>query len=304
MLSLTRPGGWAFGEILTSAQVEALDASQAKAIDGTGGGTYTPSVKIIINGQGLQVNTLTVTGTLSLLGNTTVGNASTDAFSVLATSTFSAPVTLNDALVANEVADFYNGVIVHSGGELLASGDAVFGDGPSRAFTVNGTGTFNAPINANDTVDFQADATFHTSSFVLIGGSAQLGNDSSKTLTIGAALANALSFTGEGRVPGTWGGQLPGSNFTVSAYDGQLFQTYNGTLSSAITYTLSASGAKAGDVMVFFTGGSVPNYPSQNITLKSNIGGQNVTFLHGQPLQFAWYAFDGSGWWLVYATQY
>src|SRR3954462_6718911 len=145
MLSLTKLGGWAFGELLTSAQMEALDASQAQAIDGVGGGTYTPSVKIIINGQGLQVNNLTVTGLLTLTGNTTVGNSSGDLLTVIATPTFSAATTFTNTVTFSAATlEIFDDIFVHTGHLLQVNSGASFGTTSADAFTVNGTATFNA----------------------------------------------------------------------------------------------------------------------------------------------------------------
>lgn len=43
-------GGWAFGEILRSSEMNTLDADHAKAIDGTGGGTYTLAATLFLTG--------------------------------------------------------------------------------------------------------------------------------------------------------------------------------------------------------------------------------------------------------------
>src|SRR5690242_15870493 len=47
--------GWAFGEILTSAQMNALDTDHSNAIDGAGGGDSSPTAVIGIKGKGLSV---------------------------------------------------------------------------------------------------------------------------------------------------------------------------------------------------------------------------------------------------------
>lgn len=50
-MSFTRvnPSGWNPGDKLTSTQMNSLDTQQSQAIDGAGGGTYTPSATISIN---------------------------------------------------------------------------------------------------------------------------------------------------------------------------------------------------------------------------------------------------------------
>lgn len=51
----TKVSGWAFGEILTSAQMNSLDTDHANAIDGVGGGVYSPSAEIEIADGGLHL---------------------------------------------------------------------------------------------------------------------------------------------------------------------------------------------------------------------------------------------------------
>lgn len=273
--------------------MEALDASQAQAVDGVGGGTYTPSAKIIINGQGLQANNLTVTGLLSLTGNTTVGNSSSDLLTVVATPTFSAATTFTNTVTFNGATlEIFSDIFVHSGHLLQVNSGASFGTTASDAFTVNGTATFNAPLTCNASADFQDDATFHTSSFVLVGGSAQLGNDSSKRLSIHATLDTLVNLIGEGRVPQSWGGSTPASGHTFSAADGQIFWV-NPFNTGPIVYQLSATGAVPGDIMIFFTGRV---WPADTVTIKSNGSGQDAVFIHNQPNQLAIFTFNGSSW--------
>jgi hypothetical protein len=282
---LTRPGGWAFGELLTSAQVEALDASQARGVDGTGGGTYTPSVKIIINGQGLQVNSLTVTGTLSLLGNTTIGNAPSDALSVLATSTFSAPVTLNDALTANDTVDFFADATVHTSALFTVGGSSSIGNDSSKNLTVGATSTFNAPITANDNVEVWGDLTCHSATTTNLAGDVTIGLNSTKSLVVesgadfnAGATLSALIVNGESAfngatalgsstsdpidVPGTmnlhnalaysFNGRVPSrpilatdADHSYAVSDGN--EVIFADLQADRTLTLSKTGAKDGD---------------------------------------------------------
>jgi hypothetical protein len=72
-LSFTRvnPGGWVSNDLITVAQINGIDVNQSRAVDGTGGGVYTPSADIDIDGtEGLVVSAdsgLTVTGTAGLI---------------------------------------------------------------------------------------------------------------------------------------------------------------------------------------------------------------------------------------------
>jgi hypothetical protein len=53
--SRVKLGGWAFGEVLTSAQMNALDVDHTNAVDGAGGGDSSPTAVIGIKGKGLSV---------------------------------------------------------------------------------------------------------------------------------------------------------------------------------------------------------------------------------------------------------
>ena len=68
MFSRVNPIGWALFEELTSAQMNQLDINASRAIDGTFGGTYTPSGPININGM-MSVTNMNIT-------NLSVENAS------------------------------------------------------------------------------------------------------------------------------------------------------------------------------------------------------------------------------------
>jgi hypothetical protein len=272
--------------------MEALDASQAKAIDGVGGGTYTPSTKIIINGQGLQVISLTVTGTLSLLGNTTVGNSNTDLFRVNATSTFSAPVTLNDTLVANGTADFFADLTVHTGALLTVGGSASLGNDATKTLTIGATSTLNAPFTLNDSADFWGDVVVHSAHAFTAAGDVTLGNDSSKTLNIGAALASVLSYTGSGRVPFKLYTGLGNSDATVSAGDGNVFHLPHSN-AAVRSYKLTASGASNNDFAIFYQGFGSNLANDIRITTDS---GLLYTFVSGASASFIVLFFRGSGW--------
>lgn len=64
-----KPASWALGEVLTSAQANTIDSQLPSAIDGTGGGTYTPGFGIVIGGAGLiSVGTYEIH--LAAIGNT------------------------------------------------------------------------------------------------------------------------------------------------------------------------------------------------------------------------------------------
>lgn len=51
----TSGAGYAFGAKLPATHMTTIATNQPKAVDGSGGGTYTPSAEIIVNGSGLQL---------------------------------------------------------------------------------------------------------------------------------------------------------------------------------------------------------------------------------------------------------
>jgi len=297
VLSLIKPSGWAFGETLFSDQMEALDASQAKAIDGTGGGTYTPTTKITINGQGLQVNNLTVTGALTLNGNTTIGNSSTDTLTVVATAGFSAPVTLDDTFRANDTSDFYGNVVVHTGSSFHVFSGAAFGTSDADEFDVNATARFFASVRVDGAIDVYGEKLeLHTGTDFSARANVRLGDSSANELTVNALLANPLGFTGTGRV-GLVPGFLPSGSATLQASSGQSFRV--DPSGAPRTYTLSTTGAQDGDLMFFYTGGGVGQAMQTNVTITSGIGGQGCQFNTGDTFQSALFIFDSGAWWLT-----
>ena len=64
--SRAKPAGWAFGEILTSAQQNQIDTNQANAVDGVDGGTYNLSAPLSILGDTVTFDTVVVTDFLSV----------------------------------------------------------------------------------------------------------------------------------------------------------------------------------------------------------------------------------------------
>jgi hypothetical protein len=53
-LTAVKPGGWDVEEVLTSDQMNALQVELLKAIDGEGGGTYTLTAPLVLDGEAVQ----------------------------------------------------------------------------------------------------------------------------------------------------------------------------------------------------------------------------------------------------------
>jgi hypothetical protein len=52
---ILKSGNWAFGEILTSAQMNVLNGALPNALDGGAGGSYSPTATIVIKGKGASI---------------------------------------------------------------------------------------------------------------------------------------------------------------------------------------------------------------------------------------------------------
>ena len=115
-------GGWTDLSVLTAAEVELLDAGNFSAIDGDAGGTWGPTNKIIIGGQGLHVtaplwadNLLITAGStarvLGLVGNP--GKLLMQAYSLL-----SVEANATAEILANAVFNVYGTQNVQPGGVL------------------------------------------------------------------------------------------------------------------------------------------------------------------------------------------
>ena len=57
-LSRANPAGWALNEIFTSAQANAMDIEITKALDGDGGGSYSPTTVLRVAGEGFGISSL------------------------------------------------------------------------------------------------------------------------------------------------------------------------------------------------------------------------------------------------------
>lgn len=66
MFTSPKLGGWAFGELLTSAQMNQFNTDHPNAIDGVGGGTYALTAPLILNGDDVTIgDNLIVSGTIT-----------------------------------------------------------------------------------------------------------------------------------------------------------------------------------------------------------------------------------------------
>jgi hypothetical protein len=107
-----KPLGWAFGEILTSAQMNSFGTQIIRALDGTGGGSYTLAAPLIIDGDVVQLSEL----------EATVGII--DALQVNNTALFGSDVNVTGDVFADDLVATDD---VTAGGDLSVGGNASVG---------------------------------------------------------------------------------------------------------------------------------------------------------------------------------
>jgi hypothetical protein len=156
-LTNPKPLGWAFGEILTSAQMNSFGTQLTRALDGTGGGSYTLTNPLVLAGDVVEFDDvvinddltvdddalvsgdLTVGGSLSLVGTAFLGT-------VAASSVSTGALTASGATALNG-----NVTLGNSGTDLTTLAGILGFTGTGR---VQMTGTVHP--NANTAVDVAA----------------------------------------------------------------------------------------------------------------------------------------------------
>lgn len=159
-LTLANPIGWAFGELLTSAQMNHLQNEIVKALDGAGGGgPYSPAAALILAGAGLRLQGAQhqVTGTLSVMNLATLRVASGG--------------------VAN--VESGGGLNVQAGGALDVDGAADFSD----PITLSGNGHVRKRIHSH-IADANLSVGVNTADVVRIEGSGTSALSADRTLTL------------------------------------------------------------------------------------------------------------------------
>jgi hypothetical protein len=267
---------------------------------------------------------LRVFGDANLRGNVTIGSGPSQSLTVQSPTTFVRTVThqddvtfdddveMNATLTVDGAATFNATTQLGSsatdtctvGGPLVAQRDATFQN------SVEIEGSLNAGNSSGDTHEFRGQVTFNndvtlaTASLTVGGdlevtGDSILGSSDSDTVTIPASLvvsgdmtfngqlANALTYTGFGRVPFRPGILTIAGTTTINVASGNVFYLPNnpaGTLSIA---SLSDTGAADGDCMIFIkagvagsfrvdlpSGGSISAGAPQALIVIVRIGGQ------------------------------
>lgn len=166
-MSFTNPaplGGYITGDLIDESQINYWCSILPDCIDGAGGGTYTLSNPLLINGddvsigENLDVGTDLTTDGLIVTGATTIGSSTGDLLVVNSTSIMTT-VTVGNSLTVSGNAILNGNATV--AGTLTANGNTVLGNATSDTTTVAGPlqFLFKTSIAANaDTMYTAADS--------------------------------------------------------------------------------------------------------------------------------------------------
>ncbi len=226
------PGGWLDNSVVTQAEWEAFDDHQSKAIDGFGGGSYSPTSQIVIAGtEGLLIN-----APITIAGDFECTDADPE---------FTQGLAVNGVgLLANHVAASLS---LASSGTLTVTG----------ASTFNGAATFNGDFECTDNdPEFTQGLAVNGVGLLANHVAASLSLSSAGTLTVTGAttlngavsISDKITLTGDGRIKYriTTGTDANGT-YSISSTD--IVRVPAGTLTAHRTYSIDATGAEDGMLM-------------------------------------------------------
>lgn len=188
--------GWGLGVPLQPGEMNQLDIDHANAVDGAGGGLYTPIGLLEFGGSGLKVSgaflstaNAAFTGTQQFLGTAVCTTSFGFAGGLLTGDNFS-------DIRWDGIATFRNGaqLIGNAGSTLLWSGSSTFSIG---VLTVNSNATFQAP----GTATFKNGAVFNTGGALTTaaGVNATFGGNATfnGTASFPGGVTGAVNFAGQ-----------------------------------------------------------------------------------------------------------
>jgi hypothetical protein len=237
-------GGWALNDPITADQINQLDIDHANAIDGDDGGSYSPNSDIEILGPNkliaevFEAADAVVSGTLTVNGNATIGNAGSDAH------TFNGDVTMNDDLSVTGDCSFGNA----SGDSHEFSGDVTFFDDVQ----VVGVATFVSVPVCSAGLTVSSGGANVTGGLTVATGTTTVGAMSIGS-TIGGTptLATKLLTSGVGRVVGRVY-SMPNSDVTtIGPADADRVVVPTATFTTSRNFTIDDTGAENGESMAF-----------------------------------------------------
>jgi len=219
-------------------ELQALDQTLFKAINGDDGGTWAPLIPIIIGGAGL---------TSRFVGTSFMQNGSVLHFNSGSTLTMdggsqafiSADLTLNSGSTLTSF-----GTVTIASDALLeaAAGSTVRVSGNFETISAGGTSTFGADCFFNAFCDFEASVTFGAGGDVSFQGPTTFAGQAN--MGGGVVMSNNLAMSGTGTV--LWR-VVPGAKedhtYSVSQVDEIVVDSSLGT---AVTYSIDNTGASEG----------------------------------------------------------
>lgn len=243
-------GFWVLNSVVQPSEMEAFDANLAKAVNGDEGGTWAPSAKIIVGGQGVEITGACLIGSLlqAQAGATITGGdltVSQDA-TIQGTLDVDDLATVDSLAVVNDASIQGNAEVQgtsHLVGNVTADNDiacerlAIHGSHlGSNILSVNGAGriTGNCEINGQ----FACDGAASFGNNVSVGG----------TLTV----TGNTTFNGVTKAKGRFKRRvrtMGDANETVSVSDYDLVFMPAGVMTTSRTVQISTTGAEEGDVI-------------------------------------------------------
>jgi hypothetical protein len=171
------PTGWITGPNLQ----QALNEIVLNTITTAGGG----------------VSFLNINGDLEVLGDTTLGNASTDALTVAATSTFQAPVTVNATITGNSSLSIATtgafGSNLSTAGNLTVGGNTTLGNTSTDTVTATGPVTLQNNLTVTQTTQLngttQVNGALTTTNQVAFTGSGSAVSVDTATFAVAGTTA-------------------------------------------------------------------------------------------------------------------
>lgn len=296
-----KPLSWAFGEILTSAQMNTLDTDHANAVDGLGGGTYNPTAQLFID-AGVTATPLRVGGTFQTAGFLATGTAqfnggaayTVGTYQVASGATFQAnsgsTITFNAQLNMNHnlVVDATHAFTALGSGNSFQGGTTFTG---SAFYDIASGSTLRCASGGTISVLAGGQILCASNTTIQSGGSLILSSGSSGSVN------SAMTLGGAGRIiPRVITTGLDATitfNASTATKAGDFFKVTTHTATRA--WTLTTTGASTNDVVVV----SVTESASSSFYIEvKNDGGTNILVLRNASGD-AWLAafyYDGAAW--------
>jgi len=312
MIERAKPSNWGTGEKLTSAQMNRIDEQLPYALDGVGGGAYSPSPRIEIAGDGIRV-----TGPALLEGEVSIGDNAGSQLTVYADTylnrdvvcvtgkkvTFNGEAEFNgqnqfdDTTSFTEISvvgfsgqvffntpsvvDFQSGFVVSAGNITIAAGNLTLSGGE---LAVVGGGAFSTGITVGGAV---VAGEINVASGALQADSSSINCAVATRLGGATELAGIMTPTGSGRVLHRFYDLPDADGVTVDITMGNIFIVPS--LGAARFYAISNTGAVRGDVIMF---SAVANTGSHYAEMSVGYQLRNAA---GLPVAgLIW--FDGANW--------